>query len=265
MTATAVKRAVKHATHLPPDGLDEGQCDGRLPSPLSAFQMCAYVPLCAVSLATVFAPLVRQRWWRALDGLGAVHGILGVMAEPNEPLTSQDWIDEAYRAIEEGEALSVRNVASQLGATTGSFYHHFAGRNALVLELNRRHLTVSYAFLDRADAVSEPRERLRAFVHDVFSSESYLRADLAMERERDDLGVDKMSREGEERIDRWIHQVLVDIGFDSETAFRQISLMRITHLGMATSIVSHKSAWTAEDRDQMATTLTRAVLAVADC
>ena len=187
------------------------------------------------------------------------------MAKSNEPLTSQDWTDEAYRTIEEGGALSVRDVAERLGATTGSFYHHFDGRETLVVELIRRHLAESYAFLDRADAVPEPREKLRAFVRDVFSSARYLRADLAMERERGDLEVDKMSLAGEENVDRWIQQVLIDIGFDSEAAFRQISLMRTSHLGMATSIVSHESAWTAEDRDELATTLTRAVLAVADC
>ena len=65
---------------------------------------------------------------------------------------------------------------------------------------------MSYAFLDRADAVSEPREKLRAFLQDVFSSVSYLRADLATERERGDLEVDRMSLDGEGRIDRWIQQ-----------------------------------------------------------
>lgn len=206
------------------------------------------------------AALVESIRWT-----GAVHGIVGVMVKLNEPLTSQDWVDEAYLAIEEGEALSVRDVASRLGATTGSFYHHFTGRDALVLELNRRHLNVSYAFLDRADAVSQSREKLRAFLQDVFSSVSYLRADLAMERERGDLEVDRMSLDGEGRIDRWIQQVLIDIGFDAPVALRQITLMRATYLGMATSIVSHESAWAAEDRDELATTLTVAVLAVADC
>ena len=180
-------------------------------------------------------------------------------------LTRQEWIDTAYSAIGDGKTLSTRAIAIRIGATTGSFYHHFENREDLVLEVNRKHMVEGLAFLHRADKVAEPRARLRAFVVDVFSSVNYLRADLALEAERGDLEVDKMSRDSEDDVDIWMRQTLVDVGFDSEAASRQIVLMRSTHLGMASSIVVHGAAWTAHDRRQLADTLVAAVLASADC
>jgi AcrR family transcriptional regulator len=180
-------------------------------------------------------------------------------------LTRQEWVDTAYSVIEDGNTFSTRAIASRVGATTGSFYHHFENREDLVLDVNRKHIVESRAFLHRADTVGEPRERLRAFVVDVFSAVGYLRADLALEAERGDLEVDKMSRHSEDEVNSWMRQTLLDVGFDSKEASRQIALMRATHLGMASSIVVHGAAWTAYDRGQLADTLVDAVLASADC
>jgi len=49
-------------------------------------------------------------------------------------LTRQDWIDAAVKLLaEEGiGAVSVEGLASRLGITRGSFYHHFAGREDLL-------------------------------------------------------------------------------------------------------------------------------------
>ncbi|MFC7482437.1 TetR/AcrR family transcriptional regulator [Luedemannella flava] len=49
-------------------------------------------------------------------------------------LTTEDWIDAALAAIAEGgvPAVAVEPLAARLGATKGSFYWHFANRDALL-------------------------------------------------------------------------------------------------------------------------------------
>ncbi|MDN5747655.1 MAG: TetR/AcrR family transcriptional regulator [Pseudonocardia sp.] len=49
-------------------------------------------------------------------------------------LTEQDWVAAGYAALAEGGvvAVAVEPVASRLGATKGSFYWHFACRDALL-------------------------------------------------------------------------------------------------------------------------------------
>jgi AcrR family transcriptional regulator len=51
-----------------------------------------------------------------------------------EPLTVQDWIEAALEALARGglTGVTVEPLAKSLGATKGSFYWHFADRNALL-------------------------------------------------------------------------------------------------------------------------------------
>ena len=58
----------------------------------------------------------------------------GDMARPGRRLSPQDWIDAALAAIAAGglAAVAVEPLAARLGTTKGSFYWHFASRDALL-------------------------------------------------------------------------------------------------------------------------------------
>jgi AcrR family transcriptional regulator len=66
------------------------------------------------------------------------------------------------------DATSVRSIAQRAGLTSGSFYHHFDNKQALLFEIHDRLID---AHLERAHSVLEsnlaPPERLRTFMRDV--------------------------------------------------------------------------------------------------
>ena len=58
---------------------------------------------------------------------------MGKRSHPKPRLTRQGWIDAAIRQLVEAGigAVSVEQLATRLGVTRGSFYHHFADREEL--------------------------------------------------------------------------------------------------------------------------------------
>ena len=84
---------------------------------------------------------------------------------PRTPLTADDWSAAALAALERNglAAVAVEPIAKTLGATKGSFYWHFTGRDDLIaaaLELwERRDTDGVIAAVDRA---AEGADRLRA-------------------------------------------------------------------------------------------------------
>lgn len=83
--------------------------------------------------------------------------------EARQNLTIQDWAEAALESLATGglEALAVEPLARKLGVTKGSFYWHFANREALLraaLELWERKETVDV--LARVGEESDPYERI---------------------------------------------------------------------------------------------------------
>jgi AcrR family transcriptional regulator len=80
-------------------------------------------------------------------------------------LSTADWVAAATEAIVEGGvgAVAIEPLATRLGTTKGSFYHHFENRDALIaaaLEQWERHETE--AVIQRLALIPDPAERLRA-------------------------------------------------------------------------------------------------------
>ncbi|GAB3729480.1 TetR/AcrR family transcriptional regulator [Nocardiopsis nanhaiensis] len=85
-------------------------------------------------------------------------------------LTSRDWARAALAAISEGglSAVAVEPIAARLCATKGSFYWHFANRDALIaaaLDLWEREHTE--AVVARVEAEPDARAKLRRLFTDV--------------------------------------------------------------------------------------------------
>lgn len=82
-------------------------------------------------------------------------------------LTADDWIEEAARVITESGvgAVAVEPLAQRLGVTKGSFYWHFANRDALLeATLERWERDVTEAAIVELDGIADPRERLRQLI-----------------------------------------------------------------------------------------------------
>ncbi|MCG8925041.1 TetR/AcrR family transcriptional regulator [Lentzea sp. CC55] len=83
-------------------------------------------------------------------------------------LSKQDWLHAALDALAEGgvAAVAVEPLAQRLGVTRGSFYWHFADRNALLREaLEWWELQGTEMVIERVNAITDPRQRLRTLLH----------------------------------------------------------------------------------------------------
>lgn len=82
-------------------------------------------------------------------------------------LSAQDWVDAALLALAEGglPALAVEPLAVRLGTTKGSFYWHFANRDALLdAALAHWERTGTEQVIADLDREPDPRARLRALL-----------------------------------------------------------------------------------------------------
>jgi len=90
-----------------------------------------------------------------------------------ESLTADDWTEAALRALARGglAAVAVEPLAKALGATKGSFYWHFADRNALIgAALERWETRDTELVIAATSRGPDVVHRLRALLWLAFSS-----------------------------------------------------------------------------------------------
>lgn len=95
----------------------------------------------------------------------------------------RDWLEAAVAALAEGglSNVAIEPLARRLGVTKGSFYHHFANLDALILALLALwEQEGTDAVIESLDSVVDPRERLRGLVHVSWERIDHLRAEAAL-------------------------------------------------------------------------------------
>jgi AcrR family transcriptional regulator len=84
--------------------------------------------------------------------------------EPKGRLSAADWEEAALATLADSGlgAVAVESLARRLGVTKGSFYWHFATREALIkAALERWEKSDEDIVVAQLDAIADPRERLR--------------------------------------------------------------------------------------------------------
>lgn len=82
--------------------------------------------------------------------------------------SQQDWVNGAIAALSDGgiDAVRIETIASALGVSKGSFYHHFTNRRSLLLALlDQWERLGTSAIIDLAESASDnPRDKLATLV-----------------------------------------------------------------------------------------------------
>lgn len=97
----------------------------------------------------------------------------GVRKRAAQRLTTDDWTAAALEAMAGGglAAVAVEPLAARLGATKGSFYWHFANRDALIeAAVQRWEREHTDAVIGDVDAEPDPLARLRLLIGLVLNS-----------------------------------------------------------------------------------------------
>lgn len=92
------------------------------------------------------------------------------MHDKPRSLSIDDWARAALEAVAEGglDAVAVEPLARRLGVTKGSFYWHFANREALIREaLTRWEQEQSTVPIERAEKLDNPRDRLYTMFREI--------------------------------------------------------------------------------------------------
>lgn len=152
-------------------------------------------------------------------------------------LSQSQWVAGAFDLLCEGgiDALRVEPLATRLGVTKGSFYHHFDNRRSLhlaMLEAWEEHGTSQ--IIDHVEAAeTDPGKRLRELAHQTFAHhgdadpiETAIRSWAAL----DDEVAAAVTRVDERRIS-FVLELAIETGMDPAVAERRTGLFYRSLLG----------------------------------
>ena len=149
-------------------------------------------------------------------------------------LSADDWTRAALAALAEGglAAIAVEPLAVRLGTTKGSFYWHFAGRDALVAAtLERWERTDTEDVIARIDAEPDRVARLRFLLLHALGGGA--RVELALQpTATHPLVAPVLARVTRRRLD-YLTDVFAGLGFDRDTARERSVLAYTAYLGHA--------------------------------
>ncbi|MFF3290689.1 TetR/AcrR family transcriptional regulator [Streptomyces sp. NPDC003023] len=149
-------------------------------------------------------------------------------------LTARDWADAALAAMaERGLAgVAVEPLAARLGTTKGSFYWHFANRDALIAAaLERWEEICTEQIITAIEVEPDPGRRLRTLLHHATTSaaEDPLEVSLLATADHPRVGA-VLERVTERRIG-YVARLFEELGFPAAEAARRGLLAYSSYLG----------------------------------
>ncbi|KAA6213061.1 TetR/AcrR family transcriptional regulator [Streptomyces albofaciens JCM 4342] len=149
-------------------------------------------------------------------------------------LTAQDWAEAALAAIGEGglAAVAVEPIAARLGTTKGSFYWHFANREALIdAALERWEQRHTEAVITRLAAEPNPEWRLRGLFAYATAAAAEDPLEVALLATAADPRVAAALRRVTDRRVGHVTELFAALGFPESEARRRGLLAYTAYLG----------------------------------
>ncbi|HEY9371573.1 MAG TPA: TetR/AcrR family transcriptional regulator [Streptomyces sp.] len=167
----------------------------------------------------------------ARDAGGAGSGSRGAS---RKRLSARDWADAALTAIGEGglAAVAVEPLAARLGTTKGSFYWHFANREALVeAALARWEAVSTEALIEVVEAEPDPTTQLRTLFLTATAEAAEDPLEVSLLATADHPQVAAVLRRVTERRLGYVAELFERLGFPPEAARRRGLLAYTSYLG----------------------------------
>lgn len=149
-------------------------------------------------------------------------------------LSAQDWTNAALRALADGGVAAVRVdvLARSLGITRGSFYWHFADRDALLrAALEQWEQTVTAQVIERMEDVVSPLARFEQLVRTAFGPEAIPGLQPAIMAHASHPIVEPVLRRVTARRIDYIAEIYRDLGLTPAAARRRAVISYATYLG----------------------------------
>jgi AcrR family transcriptional regulator len=149
-------------------------------------------------------------------------------------LSKQDWLLAALTALARGGvgAVAVEPLARRLGVTRGSFYWHFADRNALLHEaLEWWELQGTEAVIDRVSPIADPRQRLRALFRIAITEDPTGGLEPALVAHADDPVVAPVLHRVTRRRTAYLAEVYAELGLPAAQARHQAVVAYAAYVG----------------------------------
>lgn len=150
-------------------------------------------------------------------------------------LTATDWTAAAMEAlVERGvNAVSVEPLATRLGATKGSFYHHFDNRDALIVAtLEEWEDSQTDAVITHLDLIADPSERLRVVIAAAFADRPGGIRDAALMAATSNPLVKPVVERVTERRLRYFTDAYKQLGFSKARARRRAVMLYLSYVSM---------------------------------
>ncbi|MFH8774419.1 TetR/AcrR family transcriptional regulator [Streptomyces sp. NPDC085866] len=151
-------------------------------------------------------------------------------------LTAQDWADAALSAMGEGglAAVAIEPLAVRLGTTKGSFYWHFANREALIeAALDRWEQKSTESVIAGLKSEPDPAVRLRRLFVEASELAAEDPLEVSLPASAGHPRVAAVLRRVTERRVGYLAELFIELGFRPDEARRRALLAYTGYLGHA--------------------------------